>query len=60
MNLIDNCNGGTLSVGGAMRPRGSPRKAIAHRPSIALIILATVVQIIAMAAVLGTLALAVG
>jgi hypothetical protein len=40
------------------RARPSPAKPV-HRPSIALILLATTVQIIAMAAVLGTVASAV-
>lgn len=41
--------------GSARRVRQNPSKPV-HRPSVALILLATAVQIIAMAAVLGTMA----
>lgn len=41
--------------GSPRRARSSPVKPV-HRPSVALILLATTVQIIAMAAVLGTVA----
>ena len=46
-----------LALNGATRRRArpSPLKPV-HRPSVALILLATSVQIIAMAAVLGTVA----
>jgi hypothetical protein len=44
--------------GSPRRARNTPVKPV-HRPSVALILLATAVQIIAMAAVLGTLAGAV-
>ena len=44
--------------GSSRRARLSPAKPV-HRPSVALILLATAVQIIAMAAVLGTVASAV-
>lgn len=60
MNLIDNGNCGALSAHYPLQRQRPTRKATAHRPSVALIIMATVVQIIAMAAVLGTLASAVG
>jgi len=43
-----------LALHGA--PRRRVRPAPVHRPSVALILLATAVQIIAMAAVLGTVA----
>lgn len=45
-----------MHAGGPRRhARSSPAKPV-HRPSVALILLATAVQIIAMAAVLGTVA----
>ena len=43
--------------GSPRRDRPTPSKPV-HRPSVALILLATTVQIIAMAAVLGTVATA--
>ena len=46
------------AVGTRRRARPAPPKPI-HRPSVALILLATAVQIIAMAALLGTVASAV-
>ena len=45
-----------VNVGGARR-RGPPASGKpVHRPSVALILLATIVQILAMAALLGTVA----
>ena len=45
----------THAGGSSRRARPSPLKPV-HRPSVALILLATTVQIIAMAALLGTAA----
>ena len=46
------------AAGPRRRVRSAPPKPV-HRPSVALILLATAVQIIAMAALLGTVATAV-
>jgi hypothetical protein len=50
-----------LAADCAVRRRGAPPAPAGpvHRPSVALILLATVIQIIAMAAVMGTVASAV-
>jgi hypothetical protein len=45
-----------LNGGGSPRRAQNTRAKPVHRPSVALILLATAVQIIAMAAVLGTVA----